>query len=319
MELQKVNRNLPDTIEDLSKFVLVNEEKVQALRAQIRAIKKVSLAREVYEQKLAEAQEVGQITVEAAQKMGELLLQIQKSSGARTDLKTSSNNHEEVKTKTEITSEMGMSKDQVSQYQQMALNPEAVQTAIQKAIERGDVVSRSQVMKEIRAIKEQLAEKDKKIAELEQMEPEVITKEVTPDDYRDAKRKAKAFDAETARLQRKLDDAYRKQNELEDRIRDMEHATKEGLEKSNLSENVFYFCAMCNNFIGNVGGLVWLTEHINDMPKREREMFLKAANSFKDWSLAFTANLERSMNEQPVAGTDPSVSLLSDYRERGEN
>lgn len=44
---------LPDTIEDLSKFVLVNEERVQALRAQIRAIKKVSLAKDVYEQKLA--------------------------------------------------------------------------------------------------------------------------------------------------------------------------------------------------------------------------------------------------------------------------
>lgn len=42
---------------------------------------------------------------------------------------------------------MGMTSQQVSQYQQMAQNPEAVQTAIQKAIENGDVVSRSQVMK----------------------------------------------------------------------------------------------------------------------------------------------------------------------------
>lgn len=98
-ELTKTSMQLPDTIEDLSKFVLVNEERVQALRAQIRAIKKVSLAKEVYEQKLAEAQEIGQITVEAAQKMGELLLTIQKQTGNQYT-SASSSNAEKAKTKT---------------------------------------------------------------------------------------------------------------------------------------------------------------------------------------------------------------------------
>ena len=125
-ELQKSAPMLPDAFEDLSNFVLYNEAKLQYVREGIRSIKRLNLAKEVYEQKLSEAQELGQITVEAGQKMGELLLQIQKQSGARTDLQTSSNNHEEVKTKTAITSEMGMTKDQVSQYQQMAQNPEAV-------------------------------------------------------------------------------------------------------------------------------------------------------------------------------------------------
>lgn len=291
----------------------MNEERVQALRAQIRAIRKVSLAKEVYEQKLAEAQEVGQITVEAAQKMGELLLTIQKQHGNQYTSATSSD-IEKAKTKTEITSEMGMTKDQVSQYQQMAQNPEAVQAAIQKAIENGDVVSRSQVMKEINALKAELrAEQERR----EQAESQV--KEVFPSDYREVKSKARAYDEETARLNRKLEEAYRKRNELEDRIRDMERTTAEGLDKSNLSENVFYFCAMCNNFIGNVGGLVWLTERINDMPAREKKMFLKAANSFRDWASAFTANLERSMNEHTDSGINTAVSLLSYHGERGED
>ena len=150
-DIVKTNINLPDTIEDLSKFVLVNEERVQALRAQIRAIKKVNLAKDVYEQKLAEAQEIGEIVVEAGRKMGELLLTIQKQSGKRTDMATSSEGANEVKTKTEIISDMGMKKTVANEYQQMAQNPEAVQKAIEKAIENGDVVSRSQVMKEIRA------------------------------------------------------------------------------------------------------------------------------------------------------------------------
>lgn len=56
--LTTYREQLPDSIEDLSKFVLVSEEKIQALRAEIRAIKKVHLAKEVYEQKLAEAKGV---------------------------------------------------------------------------------------------------------------------------------------------------------------------------------------------------------------------------------------------------------------------
>lgn len=114
-DIINANIQLPDTIEDLSKFVLVNEERIQALRAEIRAIKKVSLAKEVYEQKLAEAQEIGQITVEAAQKMGELLLQIQKQSGGVNQYNKDDFSRNGEKTKTEITSEMGMTKDQVSQ------------------------------------------------------------------------------------------------------------------------------------------------------------------------------------------------------------
>lgn len=128
-EIIEASSNLPDTIEDLSRFVLVNEERIQALRANIRAIKKVNVARDVYEQKLAEAQQVGEVVVEAGQKMGELLLNIQKQTGNQYTSATSSN-VEKAKTKTEITSEMGMTKDQVSQYQQMAQNPEAVQAAI---------------------------------------------------------------------------------------------------------------------------------------------------------------------------------------------
>lgn len=151
-DLSTYREQLPDTLEDLSRFVLVSEERVQALKAEIRAIKKVSLAKEVYEQKLAEAQEFSEVTVLAQQKVGELLLQIQKDTSFHGNQHKEVNPHhtETPKTKGEITAEMGMTSQQVSQYQQMAQNPEAVQTAIEKARESGDVVSRNQVMKEIR-------------------------------------------------------------------------------------------------------------------------------------------------------------------------
>lgn len=48
------NDYLPATVTELSKFVLVGREKLNAVRAEIRAIDKVGLAQEVHEQKLRE-------------------------------------------------------------------------------------------------------------------------------------------------------------------------------------------------------------------------------------------------------------------------
>lgn len=282
-ELTKTNINLPDTIEDLSKFVLVNEERVQALRAQIRAIKKVNLAKDVYEQKLTEAQEVGEIVVEAGRKMGELLLTIQKHQG------NSSRANDEFKTKREITSEMGISKDQVSQYQQMAQNPEAVQKAIEKAIENGDVVSRSQVMKEIRALKEELRKAKEQKPEIKE-----VIREVVPSDYKEAKNKAKAYDAETKRLNQKLTEAYNKRNELEEEIRSLQEQTVREQANNDFIAGAIYFIAQCGSFIRDVGGYVWIADKLADLPERDRVGYIKAAMAVRDWAVVLLNNIERS-------------------------
>lgn len=46
--------NLPATIEDLSKFVLIGRDKLQAVRAEISALQKLNVAEEVLAQKRAE-------------------------------------------------------------------------------------------------------------------------------------------------------------------------------------------------------------------------------------------------------------------------
>lgn len=78
-ELTTQNIQLPDTLEDLSKFVLVGREKLNAVRAEIRAIEKVGLAKEVHEQKLLEAQEIAEAVLDAEVKVGELTARIPKA------------------------------------------------------------------------------------------------------------------------------------------------------------------------------------------------------------------------------------------------
>lgn len=134
-----------------------------------------------------------------------------------------------------------------------------------------------------------------------QPEPEIREVEVVPGDYEQSKTDAKRFreQAKTNKaaydqLMTKYTKKCKEALELQDQVNDLQHVTQEGLEFGNLSENVFYFCTVCNNFIGNVGGLVWLIDRINDMSAKEKEMFLKASRAFRDWALVFTQRLEEN-------------------------
>ena len=293
-ELTTTMTQLPDTIADLTQFVLVGKAKLQAYMLKLQSVNKLSVAQEIRDQTLKEAQEVSNAVIAAEQRIGEILLSIPKAQGKRSDVETSSTDAEEVKTKSETISEMGYTKDEAHDYQQMAKYPEVVQMVIDKAIESGDVVTKSSVMREIKFYKN-------RIKALEEREPETRTIEVTPDDYEDIKaeaeasrKKMKLYLAECDRLERQYEKKCKEALELQDELRELKSASMEGLENSNLSENVFYFCAICNNFISNVGGLVWLTERIADMPVKEKEMYLKAARAFTDWAVVFKENLERN-------------------------
>lgn len=299
---------LPDTIEDLSRFVLVNEERVQALRAQIRAIKKVSLAKEVYEQKLAEAQEIGQITVEAAQKMGELLLQIQKHSGARTDL-TSLPYGKEVRTKTEITAEMGMNPKQVSQYQQMAQNPEAVQAAIQKAIENGDVVSRTAVMREIQQARAEAREEARQEAHatIEQLRRDNRTLAnraagkttiVAPEGYEDTLRQlesaqhtAQRAEEDFQRVRREYADLKKENDLLKEQI---------GTDKvwKEADKDIRQFTAATNNYIRMYGGHAWAFAEIENISDDARKEFLQAIRTLDGFAQQMIQNLGGVIDEE---------------------
>lgn len=310
-ELETVNRQLPDTLEDLTQFVLVGKSKLNAYMLKLQTINKLSVAQEIRDQTLKETQEISTALIAAEQRIGELLLAIPKASGNQYT-SAFSGDGEKAKSKTETIKEMGYGKNEASDYQQMAKNPEIVQKVIDDALANGEIVTKTSVMREIKFYKD-------RIAELQDRKPDKVveTVEVIPDDYDQLKKKARQASAWEADYKKQQDKVVEKQKEilaLQDRIRELENASMEGLDSANLSENIFYFCAMCNNFISNVGGLVWLTDRIADMPTKEKETFLKAARSFCDWSMVFKDNLERSLNEREETGVNTSIPLITDQR-----
>ena len=141
-ELTTTQTYLPETIPDLKKFILIGREKLAAVRAEIRAIDKVGLAKEVHQQKLLEAQEIAEAVTDAEVRMGELLQETDFDKGGRPSDKTS-------RPQTTSLRDIGISKDQSAQFQLMARHPEDVEKAKAQAKERGEVLSRSAVLKEI--------------------------------------------------------------------------------------------------------------------------------------------------------------------------
>lgn len=186
-ELVVTQSNIPANIEDLSKFVLVGVEKLKAVKAEITAIKKLGLAKEVHEQKLKEAQNINDAVQLASVQIGKLLNAMPKAtknnnpSGKVKETtqnrsvsnlgksKSESNNGDRqiAKTKTEAVKELGFSKDQVSRFQQMAEHEDIVKEALAEAKEKNDIASQSAIMNKIKQEKKkvEVEQAKKKIAD----------------------------------------------------------------------------------------------------------------------------------------------------------
>ena len=151
-DLTVIQNNLPNSIEDLSKFVLIGRDKLQAVKAEISAIQKLGLAKEVYEQKKSEAQEIAETVTLAEMRTGELLKQIPKASGGdrKTEKIKSCTDATFEKTKEQVIKELGFEKTQAHRMEQLAENPEIVKQAIQEARNNDDIVSRAFVLGKIK-------------------------------------------------------------------------------------------------------------------------------------------------------------------------
>ena len=137
-------------MEEISKFVLVGREKLAAVRAEINAIKKVGLAKEVLEQKKTEAQEIAELVTLAEVKIGSMLKEIPKAAGRPEKIIDSTvENLSRPKPKAEVLEEMGIPQKTAERYQIMAEHEDIVMEAIAEARENDDIISRSAVLKKI--------------------------------------------------------------------------------------------------------------------------------------------------------------------------
>jgi hypothetical protein len=145
-ELSVTTANLPANLEDLSQFVLVGREQLVAVRAAIRAIDKVGVAQEVRKQKLKEGQEIAEAILDAEVRIGELMREVPKAQGRRTDIKPT----DTAVGKYEVIEKAGFTPKQVERFETLASHPEIVAQAKAEALENDTLVTRADVLDRVK-------------------------------------------------------------------------------------------------------------------------------------------------------------------------
>jgi N6-adenosine-specific RNA methylase IME4 len=106
------------------------------------------LAQEVRTQKLAEAQDIAEAVLDAEVRIGELMREVPKAQGTRTDIELC--NNADKKFKAEVIKESGFTPMQVSRFETLAAHPEVVEQVKAEARESEEVVTRSAVLGRIK-------------------------------------------------------------------------------------------------------------------------------------------------------------------------
>lgn len=147
-ELSIRSDNLPQNIQDLSKFVLVGREKLISVKAEIRAINKLEFAQEVRNQKREEARMLSEALLDAEVRLGELFREIPKTPGKRTDIEPTLPREERLteKPKHQVITDLGFSRQQAEKMETLSENKDLVEVVKQEAVENDDLPTRSRVL-----------------------------------------------------------------------------------------------------------------------------------------------------------------------------
>ena len=148
-ELIKTENNLPANLDDLSKFVLIGKEKLVSVKAEIRAMKNLKVAEDVYKQKEIEARELGGALLLAKVRIGELLKEIPKDTKFKgNQYKRSIDNvvDSPKEPKQEKVKDLGFSQKESERFQQLADNKDIVEQVIENS---EDIPTQTECLKKI--------------------------------------------------------------------------------------------------------------------------------------------------------------------------
>jgi len=121
--------------------------------------------------------------------------------------------------------------------------------------------------------------------------------EIAPSDYNSTKKELADYKNGYKRLH---DDFKNKVSELQDLRSQIKNITEQSPQEQfnkKLKDSTLLFCSKISTFIEQVGGYIWLTEHINELPDLERTGYIKAINEIKSWADTMNYNINDKLKE----------------------
>ena len=232
------------------------------------------------------------------------------------DRKSSSNNFN-LKTQGDLAKEIGISPQQIANYKKLLnLVPE-----LQTAVESGQIsaTNASAILARLpeteqKAVAEQIVGTDGKVsrqelefyknrvAELSAQKPQTIEKIVEVESketlrkLKRAEQSASDYKADYEREKQRTADKQREVLRLREELQDAKEQTKQANFSQKLIENAAFFMTGCGRFISEYGGLVWIVDHLEELPEQERTGYIKAVNAVYAWANTLKQNIEGGAN-----------------------
>jgi hypothetical protein len=146
-ELTVSKTQLPDNIQDLTRFVLIGREKLAAVRAEMRAIDKLGLANDFKKLRLEEAQILADDVLDAEVIIWKLLKEIPKATPNNNPFHQKDSDVLLVTPKQQARTDIGISRKQADRFVKLADNKDIVMQAKEQSRISDDIVTRELVFK----------------------------------------------------------------------------------------------------------------------------------------------------------------------------
>ena len=276
-------------IAQIRSYAAYARAQAQAIHKTIAATSGIEDVAAIKQEALETEQTFARVSIYADQRIGELLRELPKSNRW-----ASNSDAEEVDTKAQALQDANISKSQAYDLQTLAANPDVVEAVIAKAEEEGRIVSRAAVLKAIKERDDALAEIEALERQNDQLyeqatrrqEPQVIEREVYPDDYQ----RIKADSRRQAEDYQKL----RKRNEeLREELAQAKVLLGEKDRADNATWDIEVLTTATNNYLRQYGGKAWAFDQFYRVDEVTQAEFVKAITNLA----VFSQNLLQMIND----------------------
>lgn len=118
-----------------------------------------------------------------------------------------------------------------------------------------------------------------------------------PFDYDATKKELQNYKFDYKQLKIQFDEKVKELQELRKQIETMNDNTPQTQYQKKLKDSTLLFCTKVSNFIEQVGGYIWLTDKINEIPELEREGYIRSVNAIKSWADTMEYNIINNVKE----------------------
>lgn len=122
------------------------------------------------------------------------------------------------------------------------------------------------------------------------------TIEVKPNDYDSIKKSLNGYQKDYNNLESDYNKKVKELSELKQQLESMKSVTAEEQYAKKLKDSTIFFCARVDDFIEKSGGFTWLSDHVNELPKAEKQAYIKAVDLIENWATAIKQNMKQYLN-----------------------